>query len=775
MEMFTILKANIKHKKGAFKSIIALTALIVFAFTVTVSNNDNISLALTRSHTYTNTPTFTVLAAKEKMPDDIAEKILTHEQVKSVKITECISIDDLNADGKGTSLVSFFYKASEPIYRVFNENSSDYNLNPEPLKEGEIYVPYPLTSICSAKIGSVISFGNDEQEQKFIVKGFIEEPFLGAAPIGTKRVFISDSDFERIYNSVENENFGRIFDIGITLAEGADSDSVKKELNDMYGIIDNSVISLSRAQTDGYTKIYSDIASKILYIFVLLLTVIAVISICHSISVSIEMEYVNLGVLKAEGFTSDKIRLFYILQYLTAEIIGTAVGFLISIPALFGMNRLFFSITGILSEPDISVLISVIMSILLIIITMLFVLLATRKAAKISPVRAISGGKSEVYFDSRLNLPLKAKPLSFFLGLRQFTSRIKSYGGSVFIVALLIYFMMSVTVLTEKISSEFTVGIVYPNITVHMNDEFDIKKMSEAEQAVLDIDAGAKVLFSYVGYIMAEDKEIQCFAYSRPAEVLKVLDGRMPIYDNEVAVTEISAELLGKKIGDTLAIGGENAEDFIITGTYQTFNDLGKSILITAEGRYRIDKTMPLLGAELSDISLLKNVENAVEEKFGEYIKFTEINETDNSGNETEALLKLVCNILVAAIYTVSIIFAAVVVGMICSKNFIKERTDIGIMRALGFTVNNLRIQFALRFMLVALIGSILGGIASYFFTTPLIVTILRIVGLTQLENGIGFTTFILPAVLITLSFLIFSYLAAKKIKSIEIRELILE
>ena len=48
MEIIKLIKANIKHKKGAFKSIAALMTIIVVSFTVTVSNNDNIDKALAK-------------------------------------------------------------------------------------------------------------------------------------------------------------------------------------------------------------------------------------------------------------------------------------------------------------------------------------------------------------------------------------------------------------------------------------------------------------------------------------------------------------------------------------------------------------------------------------------------------------------------------------------------------------------------------------------------------------------------------------------------------
>ncbi len=776
MEILKLLIANIKHKKGAFKSIIALTAIIVFSFAGTVSNNENIDRSLERSHSYANTPTFNTFANKRYLQDNIAEEIAKHPDVTDVTETECIVVDNARIKEQKISKIFLLYRESEDIYRVFNKNFTAYNDNPGPLEEGEIYIPYGMTADSDIEIGSVISFGSEDNPETFTVKGFVEEPFVGASPIGTKRLFISDSDFERIYENTDDLYFGKASDIGINLTEDADYITVKKEINDMCGIISNSIISISKAETIRYTKIYSDSGSKILFAFLILLVVIVIISIWHSISTSIEMEYINLGILKAQGFTSGKIRLLYILQYLLAEIIGSVIGLIISIPALNGLGMLFQQITGLLTATNISFLKCGIMAAALVAITMIFVVLATAKAAKISPVRAISGGKSEVHFDSRLNLPVKTKPLSLFIGLRQFTSRFKSYTGVMLIVALLVYFMMTINVLSQKLSSdELETGLIYSNINAYMTKDFDIDDMSEVEQAVLDVDPDAKTIFCLNQYVMADGFEIACTSYNRPDAMYKPIDGRMPIYDNEVAVTDVSAELFGKGIGDTISISSESTEEFIITGTFQGFNDLGKTILITYEGLYKIDKSMPIFSAELSDLNLLNEAEKALNNKFGEVIKKIEINAEKNSNEGIMELIDKIFTILLIVVYAISIIFSAVVISMICSKSFIKERTDIGIFKALGFTANTLRTQFAFRFMIIAVIGSCLGGTASVFLTSPLLVALLRVVGLTQLDADISIITFIIPASAISLSFFIFAYIAARKINTIEIRELISE
>ena len=146
--------------------------------------------------------------------------------------------------------------------------------------------------------------------------------------------------------------------------------------------------------------------------------------------------------------------------------------------------------------------------------------------------------------------------------------------------------------------------------------------------------------------------------------------------------------------------------------------------------------------------------------------------------NATDGMLELIdaiCLILVLAVFGVSVIFSAVVIGMICTKAFIKERSDIGILKAIGFTAKELQRQFAFRFLIVSATGSVIGGVCSLFFTKPLLEMLLRMVGVTRIESSITIGSFIVPAVLICLCFFVFSYFAARKTKKVEVRELISE
>ncbi|MCI5583889.1 MAG: hypothetical protein MR357_09255, partial [Anaeroplasma sp.] len=541
MEIIKLIRANIKHKKGAFKSIAALMAIITLSFTVTVSNNDNIDKALSAAHGFAGTPDVTAFILGARTDESIVDDIKENPDVEDAFAVKSVFSASSELSGQEIFQASYIYSDSNKIYRVFNENFTGYIDNPAPLSNGEIYVPYSLTGLYSdVKLGSEVVFGKDENKRAFTIKGFIAEPNFGAAAIGTKRFFISENDFNELYENADEQLFATIYDTGINLRSSADYFAVKKALDDSCGITQKSGAILSAEETSAYTKLYSETGSNILVVFIILLVTIVIISMWHRISTSVEMEYVNLGILKSQGFTSGKIRLVYIIQYILAELIGAAIGLLLAVPLTTALGSLFQPITGLITATDVSVLKCAGISLGIIALCGLFVVLATSKVGRISPVRAISGGQAEVHFDSRLNAPIKARPLSFFIGLRQFTSRGKSYIGSVFIVALLVFFMMTISVLSERLSGEKIIeGNIDPHIVVTMSDEFEISDIERFDAEVRAIDKDAKISLGYNEYIMADGIELFCTACT-PAELMyKPLEGRMPIYDNEAALTEI--------------------------------------------------------------------------------------------------------------------------------------------------------------------------------------------------------------------------------------------
>lgn len=145
--------------------------------------------------------------------------------------------------------------------------------------------------------------------------------------------------------------------------------------------------------------------------------------------------------------------------------------------------------------------------------------------------------------------------------------------------------------------------------------------------------------------------------------------------------------------------------------------------------------------------------------------------------NEEDSILDMYTGArtaMIVIIYVISILFSLVVVMMFCKKAFLQERRDIGIYKSLGFTSGKLRLQFAIRFLIVSLIGSALGAVLSLFLTEPVLKAVFRIIGV-WFNAKFSPIAFLVPVAIIAVSFFSFSYVASRKIKTVEIKELVTE
>ena len=236
------------------------------------------------------------------------------------------------------------------------------------------------------------------------------------------------------------------------------------------------------------------------------------------------------------------------------------------------------------------------------------------------------------------------------------------------------------------------------------------------------------------------------------------------------------SEQSGKKIGDSIRVKYMDKEnDYVITGYFQTVWDFGYVTSVTQEG-------MRLTGyngieeafVRLNDVSKREQVIDMLNGKYEGSLKAARF-ETDAFGDSYKKVVDTLMYSLTAAMYAVLLIFAAVIVNMVCKRTFIRERTDIGIFKAIGFTAGDLRRQFAVRFAVVAAAGAALGCGAGMLWSRMMISYVLNIVGLTDFTYDYPLSVFVLPALCVCLCFYVTAYISTAKVKSVEVRELVTE
>ncbi|MBQ7187172.1 MAG: FtsX-like permease family protein [Ruminococcus sp.] len=782
METSTLLKANIKHKKGAFISVMILTLLIVTTAAAVLGVSRNYSSAMERAVREADAGNTVVLINRSRLEDGIIDRVRKSSLVEKAETRDVIVNSDKTVYPELSDGNSYFFAPMISGLKLYTPELDGFEDSIPELQAGEIYLPSGLYNKMGARVGDVISTSFYCGKREFTVKGFLQDPAYGASMIGWKRVFISRSDYEALERDLlpfETENRTSLMEeVTITKADKTQSDAkFQRELNLETDIVSRSAGSLTLEQSKKYTGLFMDIVLDVVLGFVGLLFVIVLVIIAHSIRTEIEMDYVNLGILKAQGFTNRKITLVIMLRYFFAELAGVILGAAAAIPIERMLSGIFHKVTGILPDSSFAFLGTAATVGGIFLLSALLILFCTRRLSRISPVRAISGGREEIYFSSRFTAPITKRGLTASIAYRSFSSAVGKYMGILFITALLTFFTVTVNVMSGAIGSRQALenmGMFFGDISVRVTKPEGVDAIPECERIAEKYSPIEKKIYASGIYFSVEGENIMCEVWKDPEIIPGVLKGRRPIYDNEILITQSVGDALELKMGDKVKVSGRASDaQYIITGIYQTGSDAGYCFAMSFEGAKRIGmKSISDYEFVLADTSRIDDIAAEINESFGDMLTATAYRFEDNIYNDT---LMVAARAMRVMIYAFSGVFALVAVIMVCSKAFMQERRDLGIYKAMGFTSGQLRRQFAVRFLLISLIGSIIGGLAGGFFSADILNLIFSLFGITKIQTASTPLTFITAAAFVCISTALFAYITSHRIKRIEVRELITE
>lgn len=793
MSFFTLLRANIRSRKGSFVSIVVLMLIITLVAASVISLYINSMSRDNQALKETGYGDIMVYISNWALTDNMLDAVKKCDGVKRVSVSEAMFYKSCLINGKEcTQKVEVCeYDPSKIIFNEYNKTMSGFSGKAKPLSAGGVYLPVTMAQSQGCKVGDTVTLGaGTTHEFKLAIKGFIEEPMLGSSVIYAKSFYVSNEDFKRIsataisqqeylaYGEKAGCNPETTIDIYSAKHDATSISAVKKSINNSCGLFDLAYTSLTQAQSNNYTMMIVKILCSILFVFSILLFVVVLLVMGHSISTSIELDYVNLGILKANGFTSHRLSLVLLAQYLLSGTIGTAVGLALAAPVVHVVAATFVSVTGLLasSTPVWSLCIPIVIALLAIIA--LFVLIKARKLALVSPIKAMNGGHDSVYFSDRLTVPVlcgRASHLNLKLSLRQLTSNKKQYAGVLAIVALLVYFLISIVSMNDSYSKQNlskSFGIPYYDLSVKYTTQGATR--ADVENTISAISPISRS-FGYDSQYCMLDGFDKYFAliYSDTTIYQSVYQGRAPKYKNEIVLTKSVSNELGKGVGDTVMVRYMGAEQkFIITGIMQSMAEGGSCFGILTSGmkyinpNYEPPETCYLLG----NSSKAEKVYDTLKNK---YPLLSITRRTTYADMLTS--IKTAIDLLGNAVYLLAVFFLIIIVSMLCTRMVLRERHDLGILKSQGFTPSRLRRQFCIRFLIVAVLGSALGVLLNIAFNDTLLNLLLSGVGLSHCVTVYTAKMILIPVSMVCVLFAIISYIATGKIKRISTRELISE
>lgn len=784
MKYFTLLKANIKRQKGSFIGVFILIFIITVSLCAVLTIWRNSS---TYEEEQINRLGFgdvtSWLYGKREEADALLTQIESIDEVEKVGVQDILFVDykvnerDTTAGGTGFALQ---YSDTEYEYNIYKDALTGIEENPKPLQRGEIYVPPCFTTLYDAKIGDMveIEITGEEDVEIFTIKGYFEDPVSGSSMMGLKSMLINDEDWQRLLERFEEagENAvtggGYAFHIFKKNGKGTVSE-LQRKLNEETDLGRFNSFTYQKTTITGFMLILQNIFSGLFLVFVLVLLVVAMLVLSHSIVSSIEQDYADMGILKAVGFTKGMLQVVKIGQYVLPILLGMTLGITVSVPVVSAINRITVPATGLMIPAALPVsLMAASLSVILLILTG-FIFFKTAKIDKITPIRAIRGGIEDVYFKSRLMLPVGKRALQLQLAIRQLISGKRQYISAGLVTVLLVFFL-SLTARIDAWLGPDGDGLMETFNSVPYDMGVQIIDHEVKPEGITDlILEDTKIVDSY-GFLITRT-ELNGMNYmtnicDRP-EYYNMMEGRACLYDNEVVVTEFAATALGVKTGDSVQVTCEGKSlDFIISGIYQCANDMGDNFGMSKSGyeRFAIEgETEYFTYYRLEETEKKDEIVERLLDVYGDRIYVD-----DNIWSGTDSIL-FAMNAIGMLMYVVTVIFIFVVIIMTGSKILYREQKDLGIYKSLGFSSESLRLTFSLRFTVVAFVGAILGCICSAVFTDKIIGYFLKFAGISRFASKLTLVQMVLPAFGVVVLFTLFAYIAAGKIRKVELRNLI--
>ncbi|MBD5136536.1 MAG: FtsX-like permease family protein [Lachnospiraceae bacterium] len=781
MEYKTLLKENLKQHKGSSVGIFILTLLVTAVLGIVLNLWSNSQVYIEREIRRDGFGDITAWVSNVPDTGSLTDSIKELTEVDRIE-TQSLIFSNYVANNKESDsegqLITFV--PGESRYKFFTNDLSAYSQDITQIEPGEIYVSPSMVSMFNVQVGDKITFpiARAGKDVVFTVKGFYEDPFMGSSMIGMKGFLICEEDRTDILDMLQNAGIDALARDGVMLHIFA-SDNCQMTFSELNGII-NQNTSLpeytefvhSRDAITGFMLILQNAFSGLFLAFVIVLLFVVMVVISHSISSTIEADTVNMGILKTIGFTSAKLQKIQLFQYLLSIIIGMLSGFLLAVPLSRGISSATITSIGVKIPTKSPLLMCVISFAGILFLLAVFIIIRTGKIRKLTPIKAISGENDIVTLNSTKMLSAFGTALNIRLSLRQLATGKRRYIGAMIVAILLVFFASLVGRMDSWLGSDgkgmmdafnpadHDIGVqVFGNLTAE-----------EAEKKVLSYtDITDSYMLAMPG-VVVNGIDYTANVISEP-ERFHILEGRTCEGDNEVVLTEFVAANFGISIGDVVTVRGDKGSDeYIVSGIYSCANDMGDNVGMSCEGYLKIGSDNPHIWCYhyfLSDSSVKSVITEALETAYG-----GDVHVHENTWPGLFGIISAMRALLVF-MYIMVFLFILIVTIMTGSKILSAEQKDLGIYKAIGFQTNSLRMTFALRFGIVAVIGSIIGIILAAIFTDPLVSTVMKLAGISNFSSNPSIGGMLFPAVTVIILFTCVAYFAAGKIKKVDLTILI--
>lgn len=720
-----ILKKDLKRKKTM--NVILLLFMILASMFIASSINQAISISTALDRYFDKAGLSDVLILTMKDPDN-DQQILSfldeNEEVERYTYDETIYMTDSN----------FFLENGEKLHANtacltpigIHQQKFFNSLNEEitQIENNEIYLPLKTMHDNGLHAGNVLLVRRGALSMKLTIRDNCKDAFLGSSMMGVQRFLVSEENYQKL-KMEEDPSIGGIYSI-----TAHDSAALQKAAKSQPF---HSIVICDRAMV-ATTYVMDMIIAAMLLVVSVCLILISFVILRFTITFTLSEEFREIGIMKAIGIGNRKIRGLYLVKYLTIALVGCTLGGVASIP--FG--NIFLSQVSdniLIGDALASVWINICCCIFVVVLIVWFAYFCTRRVRQFTPIDAIHNGTTGERFHRKSLLRIGKSHLRTipFLALNDILSGLKRY------VVMLLAFTLGTMLLIIPINTVNTLSSDSLIECFHMiscdlclNEEIgtvDMVKygreqtratLQQYEEELADVGIPAEVvretLLSF--RIRHEDQATKVMAIQGTglsADRYPYLSGTAPMLENEVALTHVTAKQLDAAVGDTVYVTDDGVEaPYVVTALYESMNNMGEGFRFSeaAEPSYR--SACGFMSIQISytdhpDENTIRERADTIQAMYPE-AELQTVSEW--LGDMLGGITDQINNIKQLIVLVVLLIDVLVAVLMV--KSFLaKEKSEIAMLKAIGFGNGALVRWQSLRIGFVLIFSTILGTLLS--------------------------------------------------------------
>lgn len=639
-------------------------------------------------------------------------------------------------------------------------------------QEGEIYIPISYMDLYEVEVGDRVTVMSDQYTYSYKIAGALRDSQMNSSMASSKRLLIHEKDYTALAKEL-----GRIEYL------------IEFRLKDvsMCGEFENAYAN-SGLEANGPTLTYplfrminalSDgMVAGILILVSVLSIVVSFLCIRFTLIATLEEDYREIGVMKAIGIHAYEIKKMYLGKYSLVTVVGCVVGYSLSFLLSSLLQKNIQLYMGGENKVGVSAVGGLIGCIAIYYVVRLFVLGILKQLEDISPVVALRGMRSA---DERTRVGrikvLKKRWINVngILGIKDLLARKKMYSVLLIVFSVATFIMLVplnlyTTLASEKFITYLGIGKCDVRIDLQQLDDLEEKVNDVSRYIQADKQVIKKEVFKTSSYtVVTQDgkhKNLKVESGNHTTFPVDYITGAPPKQTDEIALSVINADMLEKKVGDSIVMMvGDKKQTLKICGIYQDITNGGKTAKVTFDTKdYPAMWYVVCIDFEEGVSAKSKAIAYKADLGYGK------INSIEDYVAQTLAGMVTSLKGMIIGCMLLAMVICMVITILFMKMIILKDQYEIAIMKAIGFSSKDIRVQYITRAIVVMVIGILLGNVLANTLGTQIASMVLSGIGIVNLKIFINpWLAFILCPIVLVISVILATIWAAKSAGEIHI------